>query len=598
MNGKPLHLTLFQKALILVAVPLTFELCLLGVVGWLLIQSEIEARQVDHSKAVIAKTTEVVQLLYDVGYAFVAYDAKTNEILGERLTAALSRTPKELKALEELVQDEPTHLSIVQNVTTETADNLRVLVARKKAIEAGGHLDLMEAFDMRQNLNEMVAKLDSMIKDERAQQGDPEAANRLNSIVKLALLGGVITSILLAAILVARFHQSTTRRLKVLMDNSIKIGAGAKLDAVLEGDDEIGQIDRVLHETADALLESQRKERAVIDNAVDVICTINAAGKFATVSPAAEKLWGYDPDSLIGRNWHEVVLEEDVDRSIDWAKMIRTATETALENRVTRKDGTIADMRWSGHWSNADQALFCVAHDMSERLEVERFKQQFVAMISHDLRTPLSAVKSTLELLSAGALGTLTEKAQLKVNRAEDNLRHTMDLINNLLDLEKMESGRMELEIKPTALEPILERCVSAVSALADANTITIKLPATKTEVMADERRVSQLVINLLGNAIKFSPQKSEIKIDVEVIGLMVRVSVADQGPGIPAAQQEMIFERYRQTGTPETAKVEGTGLGLAICKAIVDAHRGAIGVDSEEGKGSTFWFCLPHHAA
>ena len=114
---------------------------------------------------------------------------------------------------------------------------------------------------------------------------------------------------------------------------------------------------------------------------------------------------------------------------------------------------------------------------------------------------------------------------------------------------------------------------------------------------MADERRFSQLMINLLGNAIKFSPQKSEIKIDVEIIGLMVRVSVADQGPGIPAAQQEVIFERYHQTGTPETAKVEGTGLGLAICKAIVEAHRGVIGVESEEGKGSTFWFCLPHHS-
>ncbi len=347
MSSKTLHLTLFQKALILVAVPLTFELCLLGTVSVLLFQAEKEANQANHSKAVIAKTTEVVQLLFEVGYAFVAYDAKTSELLGERLDQQLAETPKQLTALEDLVRSEPEHMAIVKSVMSETEDDFRLVQARKKVIEDGGHLDLMEAFNMRRDLNEMVDKLDSMIKDERARQGDPESANRLNAIIKISLLGGVLTSILLAGLLVIRFHQSTTRRLKVLMENSVRIGAREKLIEVLEGDDEIGQIDRVLHGTADTLAEAER-----------------------------------------------------------------------------------------------------------QRLEVEKFKQQFVSMISHDLRTPLSAVKSTLELLGAGALGTLTDKAHLKVTRAEDNLRHTMDLINNLLDLEKMESGsdgtRVETNISAT----------------------------------------------------------------------------------------------------------------------------------------------------
>lgn len=490
MSSKTLHLTLFQKALILVAVPLTFELCLLGTVTVLLYQAEKEARQADHSKAVIAKTTEVIQLLFDVGYAFVAYDAKTNELLGDRLNQELAETPKQLKVLEDLVRSEPEHLSIVQSVTSETEENFRLVKSRKKVIEDGGHLDLMEAFNMRQSLNEMVAKLDSMIKDERAQQGDPEAANRLNSVIKMSLFGGVLTSILLAALLVMRFHQSTTRRLKVLMDNSVRIGAGAKLIEVLEGDDEIGQIDRVLHDTADTLAKSER-----------------------------------------------------------------------------------------------------------ERLELEKIKQQFVSMISHDLRTPLSAVKSTLELLGAGALGTLSDKAQLKVTRAEDNLRHTMDLINNLLDLEKMQSGRMELELKLVKLQSVLERCIDAVSALADRKAITVTSVETPATVMADERRLSQLIINLLGNAIKFSPEQSAINIEIDSTNSTTKISITDQGPGIPATQKDLIFERYHQTGTAETAKAEGTGLGLAICKAIVEAHGGTIGVTSVEGKGSTFWFYLPTYS-
>lgn len=488
LSSKTLHLTLFQKALILVAVPLTFELCLLGTVTILLYQAEKEARQADHAKAVIAKTTEVIQLLFDVGYAFVAYDAKTNEILGDRLNQQLTETPKQLKSLEELVSSEPEHLTIVQNVASETEEDFRLVKSRKKVIEDGGHLDLMEAFNMRESLNEMVTKLDSIIKDERAQQSDPEAVSRLNSIIKMSLFGGVLTSILLAALLVVRFHQSTTRRLKVLMDNSVRIGARAKLVEALQGDDELGQLDRVLHSAADTLAESER-----------------------------------------------------------------------------------------------------------ERLEVERIKQQFVSMISHDLRTPLSAVKSTLELLGAGALGSLSEKAQLKVTRAEDNLRHTMDLINNLLDLEKMESGRMELELKRIDLQPVLDRCVEAVSALADSKAMPIKSSQTHAIVMADERRLSQLIINLLGNAIKFSPEKSDIEIEINSTNSTTKVSITDHGPGIPATQRELVFDRYHQTGTAETAKVEGTGLGLAICKAIAEAHGGTIGVDSIEGQGSTFWFCVPN---
>lgn len=252
-------------------------------------------------------------------------------------------------------------------------------------------------------------------------------------------------------------------------------------------------------------------------------------------------------------------------------------------------------MRWSGHWSESDQALFCVAHDMSERIEMERFKQQFVSMISHDLRTPLSAVKSTLELLGAGALGSLSEKGQTKVGRAEENLRHTIELINNLLDLEKMESNRMELDARITALKPILDRALEAVSALAERKRIKINDPNCSVEVVADEQRLTQLVINLLGNAIKFSPDGSKITVAVEQIGLMVRVSISDTGPGIPSDQLESIFDRYHQTKSAATAKVEGTGLGLAICKAIAEAHKGSIGVESTEGKGSTFWFSVPH---
>jgi PAS domain S-box-containing protein len=592
-----LHLTLFQKAFILVAVPLAFEIFLLGVVGWLLFESEREARQSDHAKAVLAKTSEVVQLLYDIGFAFVAYDAKTNAVSEKRLSETLAGSETELTALQDLVSNEPQHLKLVKQVASELAEALRLLKAQKKAIESGQNLDVMMAFEMRRSLNGMVSELDGLIKEERlSQEKNPQAANRLKLLLKLALGSGVVTSVLLAFILVTKFHQSTTRRLKVLMDNSVNLGAGKELRNLLDGDDEIAQIDRIFHLTAQELREAQAKERAIVDNAVDVICSINSVGKFSSVSPAAEKLWGYTTDEMIGRDWREVICESDLERSVEWANKIRkSATNSTLENRVRRKDGSLADMSWSAHWSPTELALFCVAHDISERLEMERFKQQFIAMISHDLRTPLTAVKSTLELLASGGLGTLTEKAQTKVLRAEDNLRHTIDLINDLLDLEKMESGKMELELKAVELSALLKRCAGAVASLAEKRSISLDMTACVVTVFADERRLSQTVINLLGNAIKFSPEGSKVTVRAENLSGEVRVTIQDQGPGIPAAKQALIFERYYQMSESGQAKQEGTGLGLTISKAIITAHNGRIGVDSEEGKGSTFWFCLPH---
>ncbi len=597
MSINRLHLTLFQKAFILVAVPLAFEIFLLGVVGWLLFESEREARQSDHAKAVLAKTSEVVQLLYDIGFAFVAYDAKTNAVSEKRLSETLAGSETELTALQDLVSNEPQHLKLVKQVASELAEALRLLKAQKKAIESGQNLDVMMAFEMRRSLNGMVSELDGLIKEERlSQEKNPQAANRLKLLLKLALGSGVVTSVLLAFILVTKFHQSTTRRLKVLMDNSVNLGAGKELRNLLDGDDEIAQIDRIFHLTAQELREAQAKERAIVDNAVDVICSINSVGKFSSVSPAAEKLWGYTTDEMIGRDWREVICESDLERSVEWANKIRkSATNSTLENRVRRKDGSLADMSWSAHWSPTELALFCVAHDISERLEMERFKQQFIAMISHDLRTPLTAVKSTLELLASGGLGTLTEKAQTKVLRAEDNLRHTIDLINDLLDLEKMESGKMELELKAVELSALLKRCAGAVASLAEKRSISLDMTACVVTVFADERRLSQTVINLLGNAIKFSPEGSKVTVRAENLSGEVRVTIQDQGPGIPAAKQALIFERYYQMSESGQAKQEGTGLGLTISKAIITAHNGRIGVDSEEGKGSTFWFCLPH---
>lgn len=609
-------LTLVQKAIILVTVPLLFEFVVLLMCVNLLHQSEIDVRETDHSKAVIAKTNEVIEELNDVGIWYIIYDADTKPIFGDKYTGSVAKLRAGLEALAGLIKDDGTQLTaddekqltVVRNVTAESEESLAILDGEMTKIKAGGRIDLAVAEKLQENLKEVETSLIEGVIDPEKVAQERVQAQRSKGMLRVVLILGAWTPILFFGILVL-IQRHTSERLGALIDNGIRLGRGEPLGTVLEAGDEISQIDAVFHEAADRLREAARKERAVVDNAADVICSIDGNGSFIAVSPASEKLWGYKPVDLVGKSWLEFIHSEDVTRAIAWSDNLRkTASDGVLEMRVVRKDGTLIDVRWSSHWSAAERSMFCVVHDISERLELERFKQQFVATISHDLRTPLSAVKSTLELLGAGTWGELSEHGQTKVARAEDNLRHTIDLINNLLDLEKMEAAKIELNKVEVALDKVLKQSGTVVAPVAEAKSVKLEIPEVDVVLNADEQRLSQVIINLLGNAIKFSPHESTVKVDVDVKNggrkdsvlndspNTVRVSVTDKGTGIPAEMRELIFDRYRQLpATPGGGKPSvGTGLGLAICKEIVEAHGGRIGVDSEEGAGSTFWFELP----
>ncbi len=586
------NLTLVHKALILVAVPLAFELVLLGVLGWVLHQTEVEAHLADRAKSIISRTNHVIQSLHNVGEAFLLYDVRTNSDSKERYIKRVGQLDEHLHTLAKEVKDNPRHLEIVRHTKRVAADSLQVLEKQIQVFERGGRLEIKKAEDLEEQLKEIVDELDTIIADERAGQ-EERTAKQSKDLLKI-IFGVIVLSIIVALQAVVLVQRGTARRLGVLMDNSIRLGADQPLAAVLEGNDEIAQIDKVFHKAAATLREASRKERAVIDNAVDVIFSIGEQGNFAAVSPAAIKLWGYAPDELIGENWEMMVDPDDLVRCTNWMEGLRSSeSDGEIETRMVRKDQTRIDMRWSAHWSQTERSMFCVAHDITERQELERFKQQFVAMISHDLRTPLMAVQTTLELLAGQTWGELTAKGVMKVEKAEENLQHSINLINNLLDLEKMQSGTIELKPDDVELGPLLARCSNVVTPLAERKFIDLEVADFDGVIWGDEQRLSQVIINLLGNAIKFSPDDSSVRVTIQNTAQSLKISVEDEGPGVPEHMRERIFDRYHQIATKDGKEKEGTGLGLAICKVIIEAHGGTIGVDSK-AKGSVFWFELP----
>ena len=230
-----------------------------------------------------------------------------------------------------------------------------------------------------------------------------------------------------------------------------------------------------------------------------------------------------------------------------------------------------------------------------ELARASRLKSDFLSSMSHEFRTPLNAITGYSELLSEDATGPLSEKQRRFVGHIQRGAKHLLDLINDILDLSKIEAGRIDLQRENVVVSETLSEVVSAIRSLAIAKGIQVDSRITgPSSVYADRLRFKQIVFNLLSNALKFTPARGSVWIESATAENMVTISVCDTGTGIPRQEHEAIFESFYQAGATTKGLREGTGLGLAITKRLVALHGGRIWVESETGKGSRFSFSLP----
>jgi signal transduction histidine kinase len=241
--------------------------------------------------------------------------------------------------------------------------------------------------------------------------------------------------------------------------------------------------------------------------------------------------------------------------------------------------------------------LFNEIQDKSRQLEVaSKHKSEFLAHMSHELRTPLNAIIGFSEALMARMFGEVNPKQDEYLHDIHSSGQHLLSLINDILDLAKVEAGRMELELSEFDLPSALRNAMTLVRERAQNHGITLDLhvDGKMGEIRADERKVKQIVLNLLSNAVKFTPDGGRVELDAHVNDALAEISVKDTGTGIAPEDQATLFEEFRQVGRPSAGKQEGTGLGLALTRRFVELHGGKIWVNSEPGKGSTFSFTIP----
>jgi len=291
-------------------------------------------------------------------------------------------------------------------------------------------------------------------------------------------------------------------------------------------------------------------------------------------------------------------------RSVVGVPMLREGESMGVLNVTRREAGRFSDTEVDLLKTFADQAVIAIENvrlfndlELANRglQAASRHKSEFLANMSHELRTPLNAVLGFSEVLSERMFGELNEKQEEYLKDIQASGQHLLSLINDILDLSKVEAGRMELELTDFHLPAALDNAMTLVRERAARRGIALHADVDERlgQIQADERKIRQVVLNLLSNAIKFTPEGGSINVRAMPGDGVVKVSVGDTGAGIAPEDQEAIFEEFKQVGTA-AKKVEGTGLGLALSRKFVELHGGRIWVTSELGAGSTFTFTIP----
>ncbi len=400
-------------------------------------------------------------------------------------------------------------------------------------------------------------------------------------LIALGVVGAVALSVLLARVILAWASRPLRREEAVLKQYAAEL---ARVNDALKAE---------IEERARAEGERDR----FFDMSLEMLCIATNEGYFKELSPEWERALGWTIEELKSRPYAEFVHPDDRNvTDVEKQRLRMGGTVIDFENRYRTKDGGYRWLSWRCIPEPERGLIYAVARDVQDQKEVEQMKNDFVSVVSHELRTPLTSIRGSLGLLAGGVAGPLPEKARSLVEIAAKNSERLGRLINDILDIEKMESGRVGFRFAPVELGPLVEQAVESNRAYAETYGVELRTAGALPEarVWADADRLLQVMANLLSNAAKFSPPGEVVEVGVERLEGSLRVEVTDHGKGIPPELRPRLFEKFVQADASSTRQKGGTGLGLSISKAIVERHRGAIGFESEPGVATTFFFDLP----
>jgi PAS domain S-box-containing protein len=352
----------------------------------------------------------------------------------------------------------------------------------------------------------------------------------------------------------------------------------------------------------EALRISQTRLARILDIADDAIISIDAAQRITLFNQGAEKIFGYSAQEVMGQRL-DILLPLRFSHAhrqhvVEFGQSSSLARKMGERREIygCRKDGSEfpAEASVSKLDMGKEIVYTVILRDVTEQKQIERMKDEFVSVVSHELRTPLTSIHGSLGMLASGLLATDSEQGKRLLQIATDSTERLVRLINDILDIERIESGKAKMEPISCNVTDLIAQAVNIMQPLADKAGVTLSISSLSVQLRADADRIVQTLTNLLSNAIKFSLSGSTVWLVAQQQKDEILLAVKDTGRGIPTDKLESIFERFQQVDSSDSRNHDGTGLGLAICKSIVQQHNGRIWAESILGKGSNFYFTLP----
>lgn len=698
---------------------LAVEFLFIGTLASLLLKTKTLLDQEQHDRDVAVRLNKVANISQKVGIAMIR-SASPPELLQFVESSVdyhgfMGQLDREISKLKELVRNDSESLKKLDEL--ETAAHATCQYYDSQQATFRNSTETFERFNKDMyRLSANVTRLSQeLIKRYRnTEQTKPSDTARALSDAQALLIAAAIVNLLGAVLVAMILLKRITGRLTILTENVERFANQQPLHERLRDTDEIGMIDSLFHEMTAALESARRNETALIENASEVICQLDAEGLFISLSPSAKTQWGYEPEQLLGTHFSSVLSNSDVDKcSAAVKRLMESGERDSFETFVKTSAGEYIHTTWSGYWSAAAQSLFCFVHnmterknmeallaaqeeqvriatenipvglvmmnkdgfiqsvnatteklagrsrqdlharpvlsvleceqrssadiaslfessdkttrgllkqpdgktlpvdiiasefatdasderllvidDVSERVRLETMKEDFVNILGRNLREPLHATSIRISTLLKST--DPASKKHDRLARVCKNIDRLLRLIDELLSIQKLGAGKLVGRFETVSVDAILKGAVQAITDHAEQQGIAIECDDADGTIYGDSERLVQVIVNLTGNAIKFSPRGSTITLRVDEGKEQVEFSIIDRGRGIPSDMLDSIFEQYVQTSAADGRRGKGTGLGLSICKSIVEAHGGAIGVESKEGEGSRFWFTIP----
>lgn len=374
-----------------------------------------------------------------------------------------------------------------------------------------------------------------------------------------------------------------------------KNGLDKKSAAETKELDELGLVEYLLKLQEYELAELREREQTFLDFTDEMLCTLDNRYCIIYLNDSLLKSSCYMRDEVLGKPFTEFIDAEEREKALKAISDARSSRkEISFEARLERRDVSTLDMKWQVEYSEAADCYFCSARDISVQRASERSQRQFLGLLDEDFKLPLTAVQGALSMLRIGAYGTLPEQVLIRAGSIEKTTAQLIRLVSDLVDLERIDSGRMELRIDDFPISVITEQAVEAVQSVADQKHVTLRVKNNRSRLTADSERLLRVMVNLLSTGIYLSFENTSLLVDIEESESAVQIQVSCQGRSLSAAEQNRLFDRSLNASLGGVTMTSAVITAMSVSKGIVEKHGGSLSVQSIDGKGTTIVCLIP----